>query len=208
MVLPEALTRLTTFLQRLPGVGEKSARRMAFFLFQQDPSFADQLAEALVTLRRSLHPCPQCGNLTDGDCCGVCGDPMRERDTLCVVESVEDLMSLEQAGIFSGQYFVLGGRVSPLEGEEISPETLERLRGRIRDLRVREVVVATNPRIEGDLACHVVVDALADVPVRITRLAYGLPVGGSIGFADRVTLHAALESRLVVRSGEASPEPD
>ncbi|HOU33680.1 MAG TPA: toprim domain-containing protein, partial [Synergistaceae bacterium] len=135
-------------------------------------------------------------------------DPMRERDTLCVVESVEDLMSLEQAGIFSGQYFVLGGRVSPLEGEEISPETLERLRGRIRDLRVREVVVATNPRIEGDLACHVVVDALADVPVRITRLAYGLPVGGSIGFADRVTLHAALESRLVVRSGEASPGPD
>ena len=204
MSLPEALSRLTGLLQRLPGVGEKSARRMAFFLFQQESSFVEQLAESMVTLRRSLHPCSRCGNLTEGDCCDICKDPLREGHVLCVVETVEDLLSIEQAGIFSGQYFVLGGRVSPLEGEDIAPEALDRLRSRIEDLRVQEVVVATNPRIEGDLACYVVVDALADVPVRITRLAYGLPVGGSIGFADRVTLHAALEARLVVRPGGAN----
>ncbi len=201
MLLPEALSRLTGLLQRLPGVGEKSARRMAFFLFQQDSSFVDQLAESLITLRRSLHPCPRCGNLTDGEWCDVCKDPLRDANILCVVETVEDLLSIEQAGIFSGQYFVLGGRVSPLEGEDIAPEALDRLRRRIQELHAQEVVVATNPRIEGDLACYVVVDALADMSVRITRLAYGLPVGGSIGFADRVTLHAALEARLVVKPG-------
>lgn len=199
MILPEALGRLTGFLQRFPGVGEKSARRMAFFLFQQDETFSLQLAEALIALRRSLHSCPKCGNLTDEECCRICEDPLREGKTLCVVETVEDLLSIEQAGIFSGKYFVLGGRVSPLEGEDIAPEALQGLRRRIDVLGTEEVVIATNPRIEGDLACHVVVDAIGDLPVHITRLAYGLPVGGSIGFADRVTLHAALEARSEVR---------
>jgi recombination protein RecR len=120
---------------------------------------------------------------------------MRDRKTLCVVETAEDLISIEQAGIYFGLYFVLGGRVSPLDGEELSVERLDALLSRVKSLSAEEVIVATNPRVEGDLTYYSVLDALKDFEGKITRLSYGLPVGGSIGFADRVTLHAALESR-------------
>jgi recombination protein RecR len=195
MPLPEPLEKLVALFGKFPGIGEKSARRMAFFVLRQSQTYAQELATALVDLRSRLAPCSACGNMTDIDPCSLCRDPMRDRKTLCVVETAEDLISIEQAGVYFGLYFVLGGRVSPLDGEELLPEKLEALLSRAKSLSVEEIIVATNPRVEGDLTYYSVLDALKEFEGKITRLSYGLPVGGSIGFADRVTLHVALESR-------------
>lgn len=199
MALPEPLEKLVGLLGRFPGIGEKSARRMAFYLLQQPSTLTREIAEALVALRESLHPCPLCGNMTDRDPCPICADPLRDRKLLCVVESAEDLISLEQAGVYHGLFYVLGGRVSPMDDEDLAPAVYERLRERIRTLEVQEVIIATNPRVEGDLTYFAVLEQIEDLPVRASRLAFGLPVGGSIGFADRVTLHAALDARREVK---------
>lgn len=195
MSLPEPLEKLVTLLERFPGIGEKSARRMAFFILHQKQVYAEELASALVDLRTRLAPCSACGNMTDSDPCALCRDPLRDRKILCVVETAEDLISIEQAGIYFGLYFVLGGKISPLDGEELPSGRLDALLSRVETLAVGEVIVATNPRVEGDLTYYAVLETLKDFEGKITRLSYGLPVGGSIGFADRVTLHAALESR-------------
>lgn len=202
MSLPEPLEKLTGLLGRFPGVGEKSARRMALYLLQQPQGWTRELARALVTLRESLHPCPECGNLTDIDPCSVCRDPLRERETLCVVETAEYLISLEQSGVHNGLYHVLGGRISPLDGEELPPEALGRLAGRLERGKFKEVILATSPRIEGDMTYYAVLEALRPLTIRVSRLAYGLPVGGSIGFADRVTLRAAMDARREVKREE------
>ncbi len=201
MSLPVPFERLVRLLSGFPGVGEKSARRMAFHVLEQPAAWTRSLAESLVDLRERLHPCSECGSITDEDPCRICRDPLRDRSLLCVVETAEDCLSLEQAGVFGGQYFVLGGRVSPLDGEDIPPGRLEALGERIASLGVTEVILATNPRIEGDLTFLTVVESIRRPGLRISRLAYGLPVGGSIGFADRVTLHVALESRKEVETG-------
>ncbi|MCF7935855.1 MAG: recombination mediator RecR [Synergistales bacterium] len=198
MSLPEPLEHLTALFAKFPGVGRKSARRMAFYLLRRSPGFTRELADAMKEVRERLHPCPKCGNLTEQEVCEICRDPLRDGAELCVVETVEDLISIEQAGVFQGKYFVLGGRISPLEDEELPEGALERLRSRIDEWQTKEVIIATNPKVEGDLTLFAVMEALANEPVRVTRLSYGLPVGGSIGFADRVTLHAAMESRAEV----------
>jgi recombination protein RecR len=202
LALPVSLEKLIALLGRFPGVGEKSARRMALFLLLQPERWTRDLAEAMVTLRENLHPCSECGNLTDEDLCSICRDPLRDREILCVVETVEDLISLEQSGVHDGLFHVLGGRVSPLDGEDLPPEALNRLVRRLEAGTFKEVILATNPRVEGDLTYFAVLEALKDRSVRISRLAYGLPVGGSIGFADRVTLHAAMEARRQVKEGD------
>jgi recombination protein RecR len=196
--LPSPIDKLASALCRLPGIGEKSARRIVFFLLAQPEVFTREFSEAVRTLKERLHPCPECGNFTEDDPCPICTDPLRDRKTLCVVETAEDLVCLEQASVFGGVYHVLGGRVSPLDGEDIDVRVLESLKRRIRDLGVKEVIIATNPCVEGDLTYFAVVDALKGTSARLSRLAYGLPVGGSIGYADRVTLHAALEARQKV----------
>lgn len=200
MSLPVPFERVIGLLKRLPGVGEKSARRMAFFSFQAPESFTFELAEALKSLKRDLHACELCGNLTDSQPCHICSDPMRDRKTLCVVEGVEDLLSIEQSSVFEGIYYVLGGTVSPIDGTEISGETFDRLLNIIESNDVKEVIIATNPRVEGDMTYHAVLAAIDKVPgIKKSRLSYGLPVGGSIEFADRVTLHAAMESRIYLK---------
>ena len=196
MSLPEPLGKLISVFKRFPGIGEKSARRMAFCVLQQPESFALAMAESLIEVRRKLHPCAVCGNITDIDPCSICDDPFRDRTLLCVVETAEDLISMEQAGIYNGLYHVLGGKVSPLDDEELDPDKLRSLKQRVISLPVKEVIIATNPRIEGDLTFYEIISYLKGTDVKITRLAYGLPVGGSIEFADRVTLHAAFESRV------------
>ncbi|MFA0888803.1 MAG: recombination mediator RecR [Synergistales bacterium] len=198
MSLPSPIDKLASALCRLPGIGEKSARRIVFFLLAQPEVFTREFSEAVRTLKERLHPCPECGNFTEDDPCPICTDPLRDRKTLCVVETAEDLVCLEQASVFGGVYHVLGGRVSPLDGEDIDVRVLESLKRRIQDLGVKEVIIATNPCVEGDLTYFAVVDALKGTSARLSRLAYGLPVGGSIGYADRVTLHAALEARQKV----------
>ena len=202
---PGAFDRLVALLKRLPGIGEKSARRMAFFFIQQPQAFASDFIEALNDAKRNIRQCSLCGTITDTDPCPICSDPMRDRTSVLVVETVEDLVNIEGTGVFGGVYHVLGERVSPLTGDDLSEKALSFLQKHLRDLNVREVIVATNPRIEGELTYHAILGALDGFDeIRITKLACGLPIGGSIEFADRVTLHAALDARVEIRSGSTS----
>lgn len=195
MTLPDSVQKLIKQWSKLPGVGEKSARRMVFFLLRQDQSWTREFAEAINRLAEEVGHCSECGNITDSDICNICNDPMRNRKIICVVESDEDCVAMEQAGIFNGLYHVLGGQYSPLDDMEIPEESLDKLRERVQELGTEEIILATAPRVEGDLTAYAVQEALDGFDVKISRLSYGLPVGGSIGFADRVTLHMALESR-------------
>lgn len=168
---------------------------MVFFLLRQELPWIHEFASAINLLAEEVKHCSECGNITDMDVCNICSDPMRNRKIICVVESDEDCVALEQAGIFNGLYHVLGGQYSPLDDREIPEKSLEKLRERVTALGTEEIILATTPRIEGDMTAFAVQEALRGFDVKISRLSYGLPVGGSIGFADRVTLHMALESR-------------
>ena len=195
MALPQPVLKLIKLWSKLPGVGEKSARRMVFYVLGQDPSWVNEFSSAMEHLVNEVRHCSVCGNITDTEPCQICSDPMRNRKTICVVETDEDCVAIEQAGIYNGLYHVLGGQVSPLDDKDIPKASIANLVRRVSELNIEELILATSPRIEGDLTAFAVCDALKDVPVKISRLSYGLPVGGSIGFADRVTLHMALESR-------------
>lgn len=199
MNLPDSLEKLISLWSKFPGVGDKTARRMVFFILEQDREWAQALAEAIGTLHSQIRACGECGSITTQNPCRICSDPLRDRRQICVVETQEDCVAMEQSGVYGGLYHVLGGRCSPLDDQEVPGESLERLKDRIEALGVSEVILALNPRIEGDLTAYTVQEALEDCPVRLSRLSYGLPVGGSIGFADRVTLHIALESRREVQ---------
>jgi recombination protein RecR len=204
--LQDPIGRLVSFFNKFPGIGNKSARRMAFFLLKQDESFLRAMGEAIAELKDNLIRCGECGNVSDSDPCPICADALRDRSTLCVVESVDDLASFEQAGVYNGLYHVLDGRVSPLDDQNLSAECVGFLLKHIADTGTEEVIIATNPRMEGDLTYFTLRGILkerleeklanGDMP-KISRLAFGLPVGGSIEFADRVTLHTALESRVL-----------
>lgn len=199
MALPQPVLKLIKLWSKLPGVGEKSARRMVFYVLGQDPAWVNEFTSAMEHLVSEVRHCSVCGNLTDSDPCQICSDPMRNRKTICVVETDEDCVAIEQAGIFNGLYHVLGGQVSPLDDKDIPKASIAALVSRVKELNIEELILATSPRIEGDLTAFAVCDALKDTHVKISRLSYGLPVGGSIGFADRVTLHMALESRKEIQ---------
>jgi len=178
---------------------------MAFFLLKQDEAFLQAMGSAIAELKDNLVRCGACGNMSGSDPCPICADVLRDRNTLCVVESVEDLASFEQAGVYNGLYHVLDGRVSPLDDQDLDEECVAFLLKHIADAGSEEVIIATNPRMEGDLTYFTLKEILrerangvsgdTETP-KISRLAFGLPVGGSIEFADRVTLHTALESRV------------
>ena len=195
MSLPGPVQKLIKQWSKLPGVGEKTARRMVFHLLRQEPGQIKDFGNAVIALTENIRRCSVCGAITDVDPCPICTDPIRNRKLLCIVESEEDCVAMEQAGIFNGIYHVLGGRLSPLDDEEIPEESIERMRQRVEEGGIEEIILATAPRIEGDLTAYAIQKALEGLPVKISRLSYGLPVGGSIGFADRVTLHMAMESR-------------
>jgi recombination protein RecR len=202
--LQDPIGRLVAFFNKFPGVGNKSARRMAFFLLRQDEAFLRGMGSAIAELKDNLTRCGQCGNISDSDPCPICDDALRDRSTICVVESIDDLASFEQAGVYNGLYHVLDGKVSPLEDQDLSEECVNFLLKHIASTGAEEVIVATNPRMEGDLTYFTIREILAERlgggEPKISRLAFGLPVGGSIEFADRVTLHTALESRIVGNS--------
>ncbi len=195
MSLPDSINRLIKLWSKLPGVGEKSARRIVFYILKQDPQWGRELAAAIISVADGIKHCSECGNITETETCSICRDKTRNRKIMCVVETEEDCVAIEQAGIFNGLYHVLGGQLSPLDDTSIPEESMERLKKRIIDLGIEEIILATAPRIEGDLTAYAIQEAMNGINVRISRLSYGLPVGGSIGFADRVTLHMALESR-------------
>lgn len=195
MSLPDYIEQLISLWGKFPGVGEKTARRMVFFMLGQDRVWTDALADSIAHLHENVRACVECGNITTSEICRVCADPLRDRKRICVVETQEDCVAMEQSGVYNGLYHVLGGRCSPLDDEDIPAESLQRLKKRVAELSVKEVILALNPRVEGDMTAYTLQDALSGLGVKLSRLSYGLPVGGSIGYADRVTLHIALESR-------------
>jgi recombination protein RecR len=197
-VTVNAIEELIAQLAKLPGIGRKTAQRLAFFLLQQSPDQAGRLAAALTAVAERVRPCQECGNPTEGQPCAICTDPRRDGALLCVVEEASDLHVVERCTEYRGRYHVLGGRLSPLEG--VGPEALrmDRLVARVRDGGIREVILATNPSMEGEVTATYVQQLLAGEPVRVTRLARGLPVGGDLEYVDGVTLAHALTARQEV----------
>jgi len=190
-----AIDDLTSELARLPGIGRKTALRLTYHLLKQPPEQSRRLAMALQTLSEKVRPCSRCFNLTEEELCAICRDPRRDPAVICVVEDAADIGAIERAGEFRGQYHVLGGRLSPLDG--ITPEdlTLRQLVERVERGDVREVILATNPSLEGEATALYVQRQLAHFPLAVTRIARGLPVGGDLEYADGVTIAQALSAR-------------
>jgi recombination protein RecR len=190
-----AIEELITELAKLPGIGRKTAQRLTFHLLQHSTEQAARLAAALSAVAERVRPCVECGNPTEAQPCAICTDPRRDAGLLCVVEEPSAVGVVERATEFRGRYHVLGGRLSPLDG--IGPEALrlDRLVARVKDGAVREVILATNPSMEGEVTATYIQQLLAGSGVRITRLARGLPVGGDLEYVDGVTLAHALTAR-------------
>jgi recombination protein RecR len=182
-------------LSRLPGIGPKSAQRLAFWLVKAPPEEAKRLAESIVQAKERIFFCHECGNVAEGDLCRICRDEGRDRTVICVVEEPKDVASVERAGVIKGRYHVLGGAISPLDG--IGPEDLsvQELLDRVQRDHVVEVIIATNPNLEGNATAMYVAALVKPSGVKVTRLASGLPVGGDLEYADEVTLSQALEGR-------------
>lgn len=190
---------LVTELARLPGIGRKTAQRLTFHLLQQPPEHVVRLAAALQVAAERVRPCETCGNLTEEAQCAICADPRREPTLLCVVEEPSAVLVVDRATGFRGRYHVLGGRLSPLEG--VGPESLrmEQLVRRVEADGVVEVILATNPSMEGEVTATYIQQLLAGRAVRVTRLARGLPMGGELEYVDTVTLAHALSARQDLR---------
>jgi len=189
------MSRLIDEFENLPGIGRKSAERLAHFILMCPAEKALGLAEAIRTVKTTVRPCSICYNLTEGEICHICADPRRDAHVVCVVEQPRDLISLESSGAFQGVYHVLQGRISPLEGMGPEQLTIDALQRRIRKNGVREVVMATNPTVEGDGTALFISNLLADDPVKITRLARGIPSGSVLEFANSEMLADALRGR-------------
>jgi recombination protein RecR len=193
-----AIEELITELARLPGIGRKTAQRLTFHLLQQPSEVVGRLASALVAVGERVRPCEECGNLTEDQPCDICRDPRRDPAVLCVVEDASAVGLVDRATDFKGRYHVLGGRLSPLDG--VGPEALrlDRLVRRVEEGPVREVILATNPSMEGEVTATYIQQLLAGHDVRVTRLARGLPMGGDLEYVDGVTLAHALVARQEV----------
>ncbi len=189
------IARLLEELERLPGIGPKSAQRLAYHILRGDMATAERLADAIVEVKRSIHFCARCFNFAEAELCDICGNPRRDTSVICVVEEPRDVVAVERTGEFHGVYHVLQGAISPIDG--IGPEQL-----RIRELvdrlgagGITELIVATDPDIEGETTALYIARLAKPLDVRVTRIASGLPVGGDLEYADEVTLGRAIEAR-------------
>jgi recombination protein RecR len=192
---PPILNSLIRRLSRLPGLGEKSAARIAMYLLKAPVSETDSLAENIRQLRSSIRTCSICFHFTDEPVCAICADPARNTGEVCVVESTADLLAIEQSGAFKGRYHVLQGVLAPLDG--VGPEQIriKELFSRFESEKISEIIIATNPSGEGEATAHYLLNILKEYPVRVTRIAYGIPMGGDLKYTDRVTLERALKGR-------------
>ncbi len=190
-----ALERLMANLARLPGLGRKSASRIAYFLLRADDSLLKSLSDDLTALKQTIRPCSICGAYTDVDPCGICSDMSRDRTSICVVEEPKDILTIESIREYRGLYHVLMGAISPIDG--IGPENLRiaSLLERISGGEVREVIVATNPTVEGETTALYLQKSLRQAGVKASRIAFGLPVGGDLEFADKQTLSRSFKGR-------------
>jgi recombination protein RecR len=190
-----AIEDLTGELARLPGIGRKTAQRLTNHLLKQPPEQSRRLADALLALAERVRPCTRCFNLTEEELCSICRDPRRDAALICAVEEAADIGAIERAGEFRGQYHVLGGRLSPLDGVTPDDLTIPQLVRRVAGGEIREVILATNPSLEGEATALYVQRQLAAYPLSVTRIARGLPVGGDLEYADGVTIAQALTAR-------------
>ena len=189
------LTELINQFSRLPGIGKKTAQRLAYSILEQPPERAKQFADALINAREKIHFCSVCQSLTDLDICQICSDERRDKSIICVVEDPRDVMAFERTREFGGVYHVLHGVISPLDN--IGPDKLriKELMARLSDGTVKEIIMATNPTVEGEATASYISRLVKPMGIKVTRLAYGIPVGGDLEYADEYTLARALEGR-------------
>lgn len=190
-----AIDDLAAEFAKLPGIGRKTALRLTYHLLKQAPERSRRLADALVTLTERVGPCDRCFNLTEHPRCDICRDPRRDVGLLCAVEEASDIGAIERTGEYRGLYHVLGGRLSPLDGVGPDELTIAPLLRRLGDGSVHEVIIATNPSLEGEATALYLQRQLVNLPVTVTRIARGLPVGGDLEYADGVTIAQALSAR-------------
>ena len=190
-----ALQDLINELGQLPGVGPKSAQRMALHLLEAEPEDVERLTTAINAVRHQVKHCVVCGNLTEDDECSICRDPRRDPSVICVVQEPKDIQAIENSRVFRGRYHVLGGAIDPIHGIGPDQLSIRQLLGRLSDGVVQEIIIATNPNIEGEATASYLARTLSTIGVRTTRLAMGLPVGGDLEYADSITLGRAMEGR-------------
>lgn len=192
---PRPLAALINEMSKLPGIGSKTAQRLAFHILSLDDKEAERLAHAILNAKKEMRYCSVCGNLTDTDPCGICGDESRDRSVICVVESPKDVMAMERIREFNGLYHVLHGVISPMDG--VGPEdiNLMSLLKRLQAEDVDELIIATNPNIEGEATAMYIARLIKPTGIKVTRIAHGIPVGGDLEYADEVTLLKAVEGR-------------
>jgi recombination protein RecR len=193
-----AIDRLTAFLSKLPGIGKKTASRLAYHILDTDPAYARLLSEALTNLHVSIRRCSCCGAFTESDPCPICADETRDSSVICVVERPQDVRVIEESKEFRGRFHVLGGLIAPLEGISPGDLAIDQLLERLRGEGVREVILAMNPTVEGDTTALYLQKLLKGLDVEVTRLASGLPVGGDLEYADRLTLSRSFRGRIKV----------
>jgi recombination protein RecR len=192
---PEPISKLIDGFMKLPGIGPKTASRLAFFVLGMKEEDVMDLAKALVNAKRNLIYCSQCQNITDVDPCRICGDQSRDRSVICVVQEPKDVIAMERTREFSGEYHVLHGAISPMDG--IGPEDIRipELLKRLHNEEIKEIILATNPTIEGEATAMYISRLVKPTGIRVTRIARGIPVGGDLEYADEVTISKALEGR-------------
>ena len=195
MDFAEPVNRLIEQLKKFPGIGSKSAQRLAFFILKMDSTEAAALAESILEVKRSIHRCSICNNLTDVDPCHFCSQPSRSDRLLCVVEESNNIMPVEKTHEFKGRYHVLMGSISPLKGVTPDQLAISSLLQRLQSGAIEEVIIATNPNVEGETTALYLSRLIKPLGIRVTRLALGLPVGGDLEYADEVTMAKALEGR-------------
>jgi recombination protein RecR len=193
--LPEPILQLIAALNKLPGIGPRSAERIALHLVQSDPAAVRQLAETISASRQRIRACPICGALTEQVPCPICADPRREESLVCVVERPVDIISIEKAGSFRGKFHVLGGKISPLNGVEPEDLRITELEARLAKEPIKEIVLALATDVEGDATSFYLAKRLGAKGIKVTRIAHGLPAGSGLEFADELTLSQALEGR-------------
>lgn len=189
------LSKLIEQFERLPGIGRKTAQRLAFYLLNSPEDTAREFAQAIVEAKKNMHTCKICQNLTDGELCSICADPSRDKKTICVVRDPRDVVAFERTRDYGGLYHVLHGVISPMDGVGPDQIRIKELLARIRAGGVEEVIMATNPDVEGEATAMYISRLLKPLGVKVTRIAYGIPVGGELEYADEVTLLRALEGR-------------
>lgn len=193
--MSDPIARLTNALSKLPGIGEKTAARLTFFILKQPKEYATELATALLEVKERVGLCSVCFDLSEGDPCRRCRDPHRDPSQICVIATPQDLIAVERTGSFRGKYHVLGGVLSPLEGVGPNELKIRELLGRLNNEECKEIILATPPTVEGDATALYLAKLIKPIGLRVTRLAMGLPVGGELEYADQVTLSRAFEGR-------------